>query len=364
MAPSQSELTLEDLQRWQEKASPEAARDPEVYFEELMGQFRKAVARSSTASTRYFKIGPYRAKFLFACESLASALTAPFQHLEIDPLESVDLMIGFWDSQASGIPLQPPRWSDLQGSRLTLHGQGHFIQYDFVSEILHAYRSKDRCAVYWMKDAKHGYYSELVCPVRAVFHWMGQESSLQLIHGGAIGDKDGAVILVGKGGSGKSSSCTAALQSELFFLGDDYCLVDTGAPAKVYGLYASTKLNPDMLAMFPHLGDFRITTERSDDKPSFLIYRPYKERLVPERPLKAILMPSVSGRKETRILPASSIHALQALAPSTLFQSTGLGDASFKKMAKLSRALPCFRLEVGTDLDEIPRSIGKLLKSL
>lgn len=365
MAPSQNQLSLEDLQRLQDRDSPQAARDPEAYFDELWRQFQRATKASSDARMSYFQIGPYRAKFIFACAELAENLTPPFLHLEIDPIDSPDLTIGFWDSQSSGIPLQPPRWSDLQGSRLSLHGPGTYIQFDFGTEILNALRTQDKTGLFWVKDAQYIFFSEKVCPARSIFHWLSENSSLQLIHGGAIGNDLGAAILVGRGGSGKSTSCSTALRSNLFFLGDDYCLLDTGDDPKVYSLYASTKINPDMLPNFPHLSENRLpTTDTSLEKPSFLVYKSFSERFLASLPLKAILMPRVTGLPETKISRASAMQGLHALAPSTLFQSTGLGDASLKKMAKLSRTLPCFHLELGTNLESIPRAVGALLSSL
>lgn len=365
MAPSQSELTLEDLQRWQEKASPRAAREPEVYFEELMGQFRKAFAGSATASAHYFKIGPYRAKFLFACESLAASLSLPFLHLKIEPTSSPDLTVGFWESSTNGLALHPPRWSELQGSRVSLHNPETFIQYDFATEILSALRSRDNMGLLWVKDGNQIFFSEKVCPARPIFHWLTKNTSLQLIHGGAVGNDTGAALLVGRGGSGKSTSCSTALQSELYFLGDDYCLIDINDSPTVYSLYASTKINPDMLDKFAHLKKYRIEPSKKEaEKPSFLIFDAFKDRLRPSLPLKAILIPQVKGNLDTRIIPASSMQGLHSLAPSTLFQSTAMLDGSFRKMARLSRNLPCFYLEPGTDLDGIPSAIDSLLKSL
>lgn len=365
MAPSQSELSLEDLQRLQEASSPSADHDPRNYFQTLYAQFQRAAGSSRDTVIRHFKIGPYRAKFYFASRELAENLTPPFAHLETASTNPPHIKMCFWDSRESGIHLDPPRWSDLQGSRLSLHGEGHFIQYDFGTEVLHAFRTEDRVGLFWVKDSGRIFFSEKVCPIRSIFHWLSENESLQLIHGGAVGDESGAVILVGRGGAGKSTSCTSVLGSNLYFLGDDYCLIDTGERPKVYSLYASTKVNPDMLEKFPNLSRCRIApSEQEEEKPSFLLHKIFGDRLLPELPLKAILLPRVTGRPETRIIPTGAMQGLNAMAPSTLFQSTGLGSSSFKKLAKLSRSVPSFFLESGTDLEGIPRAIEDLIKSL
>lgn len=362
MAAREGELNLEALQRLQEASAPQAAKTPAAYFGELHRQFQAAAGKHPVS--RYFKIGPHRTRFVFACPELADSLAPPFEHLEIEAVAGPDLTIAFWDSQLSGIPLQPPRWAAVQGCRLSLHGDGTFVQYDFGTEILHSYSAKDRLGIFWVKDATKTFFAEKVCPIRSIFHWLCQGSSLQLIHGGAVGDENGGAILVGRGGSGKSTSCTTSLLSDLFFLADDYCLIDT-EQARVFSLYASSKINPDMLPQFPHLSESRIDpSEGEGEKPSFLLGQSYRERLKAELPLKAILIPRLKGGLETQVSPASAMQGLHALAPSTLFQSTGLGDDSFKKMAALSRRIPSFFLELGTDLRGVPRAIGALLKSL
>jgi len=365
MASSQNELKQKELQRLLTTTPADAIQDPGAYFQELHRQFTRALARDKTAERRFYKIGPYKACFHFANSELAANLAPPFVHLESKASPEPDFTVVFADSRLSGIPLDPPRWSEIHGSRLSLHGDGVFIQFDFGTETLHAFRLRDKLGIFWVKDAAQVFFSEKVCPIRSIFHWVSQGSSLQMIHGGAVGDENGGVILVGRGGSGKSTSCTTSLLSDLFFLGDDYCLVDTGPSPRVYSLYASTKVNPDMLGRFPHLAAGRVVDSGPEaEKPSFLIPGAFHGRLKAELKLKAILMPRVTGKKETRIVPSTAMKGLHALAPSTLFQSTGLGESSFKKMADLSRRLPCFILEAGTDLEGIPRAVLGLLRTL
>ena len=40
------------------------------------------------------------------------------------------------------------------------------------------------------------------------------DRNLQYVHAGAVGNKNGGILLVGKGGSGKSSTALACLKSD------------------------------------------------------------------------------------------------------------------------------------------------------
>jgi hypothetical protein len=63
----------------------------------------------------------------------------------------------------------------------------------------------------------------------------------------------------------------------------------------------------------------------------------------------------------TGAVPISPVEALKALAPSTLFQLIGASQKDLRAMAELVRKVPCYRLELGTDLAAIPRAIEQLL---
>jgi hypothetical protein len=50
-----------------------------------------------------------------------------------------------------------------------------------------------------------------------------------------------------------------------------------------------------------------------------------------------------------------------SLAPSTLFQLAGAAELDFRTMEQLVREVPCYVLELGTKLAEIPTIISDFL---
>ena len=81
-------------------------------------------------------------------------------------------------------------------------------------------------------------------------------------------------------------------------------------------------------------------------------------------PLRAILLPRITGQLETRLRPASSAEGLMALAPSSMFQLPGAGPDSFQILAQVARQVPCYTLQLGTDTAMIPPVIEGLLADL
>ena len=92
------------------------------------------------------------------------------------------------------------------------------------------------------------------------------------------------------------------------------------------------------------------------------LYPHYRSALATSFPLRAVLVPHVTGTADTSLRPASPVEALRALAPSTLFQLAGSGASAFANMAAIVRRTRSYHLDVGTDLAQIPRAIQALLE--
>ena len=182
---------------------------------------------------------------------------------------------------------------------------------------------------------------------------------MQLTHAAAVGSGDGAVLLVGGAGAGKSTASLSCLLAGFEFFGDDYCLVDPGPPATVHAVYTTAKLRPDALERLPELRNVVRNASRLDQQKAILdLADAYGERLGTSAPLKAIVAPQVAGRFSCR--PASPGAALRALAPSTVFGLFGATPQTLPRLAQVVRDVPGFVLELGDDVDEVAAQVMKL----
>jgi hypothetical protein len=182
-----------------------------------------------------------------------------------------------------------------------------------------------------------------------------------LLHGAAVGYPSGGVLLVGAGGSGKSTCALSALASDLLYAGDDYVAVQLGPEPRVLSLYCSGKLEPGHARLFPHLpapsfnGDGRL-----EEKSVFYVAERFPSRMCRGFPLRAIAAPRVLGNAP-RVESLPAVQALAALAPSTLLQLVPGGQEALSAMATLLQRMPTFRLDVGGPIEALPQMIDQLL---
>ena len=148
-------------------------------------------------------------------------------------------------------------------------------------------------------------------------------------------------------------------------LGDDPVTFYPGLAS----LYNTGKLDTESLRMLPHFSHYIHNAERSsEEKALFFLHQHFPEKIVKSFPIRAVLLPRVSGQRETTLRRASPAEGLKALAPSTifamtgsLFKLTGAAQTALQTMAGLMRRVPCYHLELGTKLEQIPEVIGQLL---
>lgn len=284
----------------------------------------------------------------FSDEALSILLTQALSHVVDDSLED-GLNIYVWDRSQTSREIPKLPWSyDQFGSHgeICSYSLDNFcIAWQYSSGILSFLDKKEKRALYWIRNREELPIWDLSSPFRSILQWWFEAMGFTMCHSAIVSKKRG-VMLVGKGGSGKSTTSMACVNKGLNFLGDDYCLAFVeGEKVKAYSLYNSMKLTPKSLSFFPSLASNNVFLEKNL---IFLDPSSCKSHSL----IQSLFVPKVTFSPKTEILPISKKEALLALFPTSFFQLTYRQRESFSRMADLVQKVNCYKLELGNDFKE------------
>lgn len=204
---------------------------------------------------------------------------------------------------------------------------------------------------------------DMATPFRDLLHQWFRKHDGHLIHGAAVADGQSAIALAGTYRAGKSSTAFACLHhSDLECLGDDVVLArKISNEWHVFSLYNACKLLPHDVDRFTRNLTPLDDSVRGDGKPTFYLYPAFADRLPRQRRLDAILLPRITGVSNTNFSPAKPGEAWRALVPSTLALTPATPEG-IAWLTTLTRHIPAYWLDIGTDREAIPPRIAEIMR--
>lgn len=339
------------------------------YFDSAAEAFEKAAGASEIGQIPVdLDVAGFRVRLVFAGPAMQPVVLPALAHRVRDPSGDVDLTIGVWDSRSTGVAHPPPAWNAAafreRGEILGFNNHRIKTCFQMGPDSLSVIDLEAGRGHFWVRDAERVPYYECGAPLRNLFHWwLGSQGSL-LVHAAAVGTRSSAGLLVGRGGSGKSTTALACLAAGLRYVSDDYCVVALADRPTVHSIYNTAKLTLDSVTRFPDLATaFGGIDFIEEDKRLFFLYPSLESHIDSDLPLRTVFVPRIVESTATSVSSTSSLNALRALAPSSIFQLSGAGRDEFARCSKLVRSLTCLALELGSDPRQIPRVISDVLES-
>ena len=333
--------------------------------EELRAGVAASFAAGGAVSVVGLELAGAAVELRFAGDRLRERLTPAFAHLPPGDGPAA-LTINLWERS------EPPPCPPVPAG----HAPGALFYFEEGSlrgvyrpglEALSVLDGETGAAWHWVADATEQPYWDEACPLRQILFWWLRSRGYLQVHGASIGTEDGGVLVVGKGGSGKSTVALSALGTGLLYAGDDYVAVAVEPAPRVQSLYSSGKLEPyHVRDLLPHLAPLLANADRLETEKAVLyVHDHFPEQTTPGFPLRAVLVPRVrADRPESRIVAVSRAEAFSALAPSTILQLHTADQSAFATMSRLVARVPCYGLELGSDVAAIPRAVADFLAGL
>jgi hypothetical protein len=339
-------------------------------FRRTLAQFEDP-ARRQSLRRHAWQVGPWRIEQRHLGSALEDLFCPAWAHLPQPAEGSGGLTVYCADVEATGLDLGALPWRSAetahQGLIAALEGSDYRAFWDQQGHAVHLFDRRRGKAIYAVRSRRDFRSWERSIPIRHILHWWTQaQPAGQLVHAGAVGTPAGGMLLLGASGAGKSTTTLACLAGGLKIASDDFVLVAPaqGSPA-IHSISATAKLSRSALLRFPELAAKMVNPqEQEPEKALFFLDRFSPSPLIGTMPLKALVMLNRLDRHDTSFAPVSAAAALQASAPNTLFLLPGDRSQAFTRIAQIFRDHPCFRLDLGHDLAQIPERIGELLAKL
>ena len=209
------------------------------YFDATYELAQAAAHAAGGFIDRAYTIAGLPIRLRFAGPALLSPLTQAFRHLDVSE-SSGRLTVCIWDTASTGLKMLPPPWEGddflARGVIPGYNDERVYTAFQHGSGAVSMLDAERDPAVFWVPSAEELPYWEKGAPLRTILHWWLGGQQRQLVHGAAVGNSRGAVLIGGKGGSGKSTTALACLESDLLYLGDDYTVLKSDPSALVYSL--------------------------------------------------------------------------------------------------------------------------------
>ncbi len=342
-------------------------KQEQSYFKQVCMAFEEACQKSREVFECYYQIANYPVCLRFAGNSLVPLMTGALKHLAVQKVVKPALTLCLWDQEGTKTDIPPAHFCKSEyydKSAGTLNTRFYSaLQPD--NGILSLLSCEENLGFYCVPSAMTLPYYETAAPLRLLFHWWLKENGAQLIHSGCIGKSGKGILLAGKGGSGKSTTTLACLLNGMQYLGDDYVILSMRPDAAIYSLYNSGKIHADNLQRLPALLPLVKNSDSLDTQKAIaFLYDFFPSQVIGSLPLHAILMPKITGKKETIIKKTSPATALMALAPSTIFQMAGSGEKTLDTLAQCVSKIPVFILELGIEAKEIANFLDMFIGNL
>ena len=326
---------------------------PRALFDAVRDRFEPA-AHAAGVHDVYLSIGGRTLMCRYAGTALIGVFGRALRHLETAPVSQPDATVFIWDSTSTGVSMVQAPW---RAEDYNIRGEvRHWSHPDIVTAlnpdglILSMFDASTSTAVLWARDWRTVPYYERGAPLRFILHWWMRQCGRQLLHAGAIGTARGAVLLAGRGGSGKSNTALASFESSLDYLADDYCLVEAAPEPRVFSIFSSGKTHADDLTRLPFLRPHVSNAGHlPSEKALYFLHESFPTRIRREAPIAAILMPHVTSAPVTRLRQGSAADALKALAPSTIGQLAYAGAEVTRVVSALARRVPCLHLDIAAN---------------
>jgi hypothetical protein len=318
-------------------------------------------------SSSTYSIGSHLIQFQFGLADLKERICQAFEHLIVDPCVPARLRIAIhtYDSapRVRLLDRNLRSTNDVETNVWLLNDSRRTYILQRNGQVLCGIDWHENRAWWFTAYATTIPYLERAAPLRQLLSLWLAEHGIFLIHAAAVGTDRGGAIILGSGGSGKSSTSIECMLGGMRFAADDHCLLDLSRSPKVHSLYGTAKLAVADVDRFPVLHSAPGLDGRPPgEKCVFLLNDVAHVNLQRELPLRRILLARIAHQPITQLRRVTEAEAFKVLAPSCALHFPAQRLKALRCFSAVIRQIPSYLLELGHDFENIPDAICKVLE--
>ena len=312
-------------------------------------------------SVHHFDIAGVAVMVEFAGKRLRDLFLPALRHLEESPTAArrPQARLVVWDSDSTMVAMPPPPVAhdafSARGELLGFDDERYLIAFQSSEFSVSLLDRDEGRGVYWVQDAQNLPSWSLSAPLRTLLHWILMDRGRHLVHGAAVGDEQSGVLLVGAGGSGKSTTAIRCLAAGMHYLGDDYVAISADPP-RAYSVYSTAKL----FATDPRPAGRLLSPSPGGEVKVVLALDEYPAQLPRELPIRTIATLDFTNDEESAVECIDSSALFRAAVVTTLAQLPHAGAPLLRLIRDFTAQVTTARVKLGRDPDSVVSVIRQI----
>jgi hypothetical protein len=340
------------------------------FFNDAYDVTQEVFSQIDHASHYDISLAGLRVRLSFAGENLPPLIIPALTHLlNSNSACEPEFTVLIWDTYSGGVNL--PKFSGkvsdikFRGEIEGLNSERFYAAHFSHANLLSVYDAEQKLGIICTSNPFHFPAFEVACPVRAIISWILQSNGRSLVHAAAIGTDNGAVLLGGDSGAGKSSTALRGLLNNMYYFGDDICGIENLACTSiVHSIYSSAKIHKYDESKFSPLisAKAKILGIEEHEKQIYFLSPSFDSQLKLSAQIKAILIPDHSvGPMRMELISTGLAASLIGSSTNSLLPRSGI--ETIKVVANTARNVPCIRFHLGPDPFAVAPAIADFLNS-
>lgn len=184
------------------------------------------------------------------------------------------------------------------------------------------------------------------------------------LHAAGLWHNGKGLLLPGQSGAGKSTLALALVRAGWGFLGDDLLFLQRGqADLQAFAFPDEVDVTEDTVRMFPELHTLlQQPTAPGWPKRQVQVEEFYATAISRVCRPAVLVFPRITHTARSVLIPLTSDVALLELVPNVLLTTPRASQAHLDVLAELVNTSMCYRLEMGRDIDALPKLLEALME--